>query len=104
MSCGARVVAALTEKVDDHPPACQLWSNLYVKGLFMRAFDASKFTDEALLELDDMLTEAILKIEKIPSLAVALMADTLQELERRGKVKLISGSFDDIGNALIKRV
>ncbi len=70
----------------------------------MRAFDASKFTDEALLELDDMLTEAILKIEKIPSLAVALMADTLQELERRGKVKLISGSFDDIGNALIKRV
>lgn len=70
----------------------------------MRAFDASRFSNEALLSLDDMMTETYLKVEKISPLSVSLHADALEELEKRGKVRLISGSFDDIGNALIQRL
>lgn len=70
----------------------------------MRAFDASRFTDEALISFDTMMTAAYLSIRDIAPLAVSLHADALQELEKRGKVRLVSGSFDDIGNALIQRV
>lgn len=70
----------------------------------MRAINASQFTDDALLAFDDMMTECVAKVEKFAPLAAGVWADALQELEKRGKVKLISGSFDDIGNALVQRL
>ncbi|SDB13903.1 hypothetical protein [Agrobacterium fabrum] len=69
----------------------------------MRVFDASRLTDEALLAFDKMMNETYLRVVDISSLGVSLHADALEELEKRGKVKLVSGSFDDLGNALIQR-
>jgi hypothetical protein len=70
----------------------------------MAHIDAGRMTDEALEGYDDMMMECVLKIEKFAGLATAIWSDVLQELERRGKAKLISGSYDDLGNALIHRV
>ncbi|CUW87480.1 hypothetical protein AGR1B_Cc110150 [Agrobacterium fabacearum S56] len=70
----------------------------------MRAFDASRFTDEALLAFDTMMNETYLKVADIAPLIISLHADALEELEKRGKVRLVSGSFDDLGKALIQRI
>jgi len=61
-------------------------------------FDASNITDEALLAYDTI------KVEKVAPLGIAFWTEVLKELDVRGKVKLISGSYDDIGNALITRL
>ncbi|ASY44663.1 hypothetical protein CJD35_09535 [Sphingobium xenophagum] len=66
--------------------------------------EASKLTDEALLAYDDMMTECVVKVEKFAPLAVRIWSEVMKELDRRGKVKLMSGSYDDIGNALIQRL
>lgn len=70
----------------------------------MRVFDASAYTDKALSDFDEMMVECVFKVEKGSALALQIQADVLEELARRGKAKLISGSFDDIGNALIQRL
>lgn len=70
----------------------------------MALVDATRLTDQALDEYDAMMNECIAKVEKFAPLAVTLWSDVLKELDRRGKVRLISGSYDDIGNALIQRI
>ena len=66
--------------------------------------DAQRLTDEVLQGYDDMMVECTVKIEKFAGLATAVWSDVLKEMERRGKVKLVSGSYDDLGNALIHRI
>jgi hypothetical protein len=70
----------------------------------MQIIDASKMTDKALLDYDDMMMECVPTIKNFASLATMVWSDVLKELDRRGKVKLISGSYDDLGNALITRI
>ena len=70
----------------------------------MHLIDASQMTDQTLDDFDAMMIECVIKAEKVASLATAVWTDVLKELERRGKVKLVSGSYDDLGNALIARV
>lgn len=70
----------------------------------MRAFDPSRFTDEALIAFDNMMTETYLRVKDIAPLAVSLHADALEELEKRGKVKVISGSLDELTKAVITRL
>lgn len=66
--------------------------------------DISRINDQALLDFDDMMTESIMKIENFAGLATAVWQDVLKELDKRGKVRLISGSYDNIGDALIERI
>jgi hypothetical protein len=70
----------------------------------MPCIDATKMTDQALDDFDAMMVECVTKVEKFASLATTVWTDVLKELDRRGKVKLVSGSYDDLGNALITRV
>lgn len=69
----------------------------------MSVIDASKLTDEALIAYDKMMTEVAIKIADIAPLSIAVWTDALTELDRRGHVRLISGSYEDIGNALVQR-
>ena len=70
----------------------------------MAYIGAQNLTDEALQDFDRMMTEAAMKVDKLASLAVGIWSDVLKELDRRGKVRLISGSYNDIENALIQRL
>lgn len=70
----------------------------------MQIIDASKMTDKALLDYDEMMPECAPTIKNFASLATMVWSDVLKELDRRGKVKLISGSYDDLGNALLTRI
>jgi hypothetical protein len=70
----------------------------------MPCIDATKMTDQALDDFDAMMVECVTRVEKFASLATTVWTDVLKELDRRGKVKLVSGSYDDLGNALITRV
>ena len=67
-------------------------------------FDVSNVTTEALEAFDEMMVECATKVEKIAPLAVSLWSGTLKELDKRGRVKLISGAYDDVGNALVQRL
>jgi len=69
----------------------------------MVLFDASVLTDEALISFDDMMVECVLKVDKVSPLAVNLWTEVLKELDLRGRVVLISGSYDDVGNSRIRR-
>ena len=70
----------------------------------MPSIDAASVKIEALLAYDDMMVECVTKAEKLAPLAVSIWTDVLKELDRRGKVQLVSGSYDDVGNALIQRL
>jgi hypothetical protein len=70
----------------------------------MPSIDAASVKIEALLAYDDMMVECVTKVEKLAPLAVSIWTDVLKELDRRGKVQLVSGSYDDVGNALIQRL
>lgn len=70
----------------------------------MPYIDAGQMTLEALEGYDDMMVECVPRIEKFAPLASAIWTDVLKELDRRGRVRLTSGSYDDIGNALIMRL
>ena len=65
--------------------------------------DASNITTEALESFDDMMTESMLKVEHVAALAMSIWSEVLRELDLRGRVVLVSGSYEDIGNALIRR-
>lgn len=67
----------------------------------MSNIDAAKLTNKALADYDAMMIEATIKVEKFAPLAVNIWSDVLKELDRRGKVKLISGSYDEVGSALL---
>lgn len=66
-------------------------------------FDASNVTTEALVAFDDMMIECACGMDVAP-LAVEIWSGVLKELDRRGKVKLVSGSYDDLGKASIIRL
>lgn len=66
--------------------------------------DASQITTEALEGFHDMMEECVLKVEKFAGLATAIWSDVLKELDRRGKIRLTSGSYDDVGNAIFHKV
>jgi hypothetical protein len=67
--------------------------------------DVTKRTTRALEAYDDMMVECALKLDNsIAPLAMSIWSEVLKELDRRGRLKLVSGSFDDVGNALIQRV
>lgn len=70
----------------------------------MVLIDASRLTDEALKSYDDMMTEAVPIISKFSPLAVNIWTEVLRELDVRGLVKLTSGSYEKIGDALIQRL
>ncbi len=70
----------------------------------MSAIDAQSLTDEALLSYDDMMIECLTKIEHFSPLATSIWAEVLRELDLRKLVELVSGSYEDIGNARIKRL
>jgi len=63
---------------------------------------AARMTD-ALQKYDAWMIESLLKVSST-ALGIAVWSDVLKELDHRGKVRLINGSYDDIGNALIHRI
>ena len=65
--------------------------------------DAKQMSDDVLVGFDRMMIKAIIQIDDVSSLAMAIWSDALKELDERGKVKLISGSYDDIGKSLVAR-
>lgn len=69
----------------------------------MAVIEASTLTTEALEGYDRMMLEATLRVRNFASLAVAVWSEVLHELDKRGRVTLVSGSYDDVGNALITR-
>ena len=66
--------------------------------------DVSVFTDEALEGYDQMMIEASLKVDRFSALALSIWDEVLRELDVRGKVELISGSYEDVGNSRIRRL
>jgi hypothetical protein len=66
--------------------------------------DASNITDDGLQTYDTMMIEAVLKLDRFSPLAHAIWAEVLRELDLRGKVKLISGSYENVGDSKIKRL
>lgn len=66
--------------------------------------DAASMTTEALEAYDDMMIECVGKVESFAPLAVHVWTDVLKELDRRGRTRLVSGSYEDVGNALIQRL
>jgi hypothetical protein len=66
--------------------------------------DVSIFTDEALEGYDQMMIQASLTVDHFSALAVSIWDEVLRELDLRGRVQLISGTYEDVGNARIKRL
>ena len=64
----------------------------------MAILAAFALTDNALKSFDEWMTVAFLTVDKPDSTAAAIWSDVLQELDRRGLVKLISGSYGDVVN------
>lgn len=65
--------------------------------------DASVLTDAALQDYDTMMVEASVRVPTFAALAVNIWTEVLRELDLRGHASLVSGSYEDIGNALIRR-
>jgi hypothetical protein len=70
----------------------------------MPSIDAASLKLEALIAYDKMMIECALTVKNIAPLAVSIWTDVLKELDRRGKVRLVGGSYDDVGNAIIQRL
>ena len=66
--------------------------------------NAKDLTDDVLISYDDMMVECAVKIEKFSPLATSIWSEVLRELDNRKLVKLVSGTYADIGNALIQRL
>ena len=66
--------------------------------------DATRYSDEDLQNFDRMMVEVVVRIERISALAVGMWSEVLKELDLRGKVKLLSGSYDNVGGAKIQRL
>lgn len=61
--------------------------------------DAAKITDEALTSYHLMMVESV-TVKTFSPLAAAVWSDVLRELDKRGKMRLVSGDYSDPGNAL----
>ncbi|WP_045393666.1 hypothetical protein [Falsirhodobacter sp. alg1] len=62
--------------------------------------DAATLTDETLISYHLMMGEIVL-VKNFSSLAVAVWSDVLRELDKRGKIRLISGNYSDPCDALL---
>lgn len=69
-----------------------------------KAIHADAMTLEALEGYDDMMVECVVKVENFASLATLVWSDVLKELDKRGRVRLVSGSYDEVGSAIIQRL
>jgi hypothetical protein len=69
----------------------------------MCKINASVMSDVDLQDYDEMMTRFCVGNGRISALGIAVWIDVLNELDLRGQVALISGSYDDIGNAQINR-
>jgi hypothetical protein len=69
----------------------------------MHTIDIQKMSDADLKEHHEMMTECVIKVEAVSKLAVSLWQEVLKELDRRHLVRLIAGSYDDVGNAHIQK-
>lgn len=65
--------------------------------------DCANLTDETLIGFDKMMFEANVKVQFFSALATRIWGDVLRELDRRGHVQLVSGSYDEVGGALVTR-
>lgn len=68
------------------------------------AIDFGAVPDDELQGHDQMMIKCILTVRDISALSMQIWAATLKELERRGKVQLVRGTYDDLGNAAIVRL
>ena len=69
-----------------------------------KIINIGELQDEALVNYDRMMIEVSLKVADVSALAVSIWSLVLKELDQRGRVRLISGSYDDVGNALVERL
>ncbi len=69
----------------------------------MISIELEKLPTAELTAYDSMMLDTALRVAKVSMLAVQLWSEVLKELSNRDLVSLTSGSFDDVGNALIKR-
>lgn len=65
--------------------------------------DTSNLTDEVLKAHDDFMTDACVSVERVSPLSINIWQEVLRELDLRGLVKLISGSYDRVADARIQR-
>jgi hypothetical protein len=70
----------------------------------MVLIDASKLSDEELSSYDEMMIECGLKVEKLSPLAMDLWSEVLRELDLRGLVERISGTYDNLGQLRVRRL
>jgi len=70
----------------------------------MLVMNVDKMSDQDLKSYDEMMVECATKVENFAPLAAGVWSDVLKELDRRGKVRLISGTYDNVGDALIERL
>lgn len=68
------------------------------------AIDFGKMKDEELKDYHEMMDEVTLKVDKVSPLAVGMWSAVLKELDKRQLVRLVSGSYDDVGNAAIQKL
>lgn len=70
----------------------------------MAYFHPENFSDEELEEFDAFMARMIVTPEQSSAIADLIWGQVLKELGQRGKVILVEGSYEDIGNALIRRI
>jgi len=66
--------------------------------------DFNNIPTDQLQSHDKMMIEATIKVKEFSHLSMQVWSAVLKELDKRGKVTLVSGSYDDIGNSLIHRL
>lgn len=70
----------------------------------MSFIETKDLATDALKEFDNFMTRTTVEIEPTSAIAYNVWSNVLKELDKRGEVTLISGSYDNIGNALIRRL
>ncbi len=65
--------------------------------------DLEKYSDKTLKAYHDYMSECLFEVEKFEILAVGIWKEVLKELDKRGLVKLIQGSYNDINSAVIRK-
>lgn len=66
--------------------------------------NAAGVSTEDLEQYDEMMLTVALSVKNVAPLSIHIWEEVLRELDVRGRVKLHSGSYSDIGNAMIQRL
>ena len=69
----------------------------------MITIELEKVPDDQLKAHHEFMDDAVIKIEKSSRLALAIWSEVLKELDRRGLIKLLAGTYDDVGNVHFQR-